>query len=401
MRILFVTTSYPSPVNPTAGIFVHLLAQSLLRKGHQIRVITPGDTTECGVTLFEGIEVERVWYAPRCLRILAQHPGGIPAVLKRKPYFFFILPFLLLFMSIRVARHRAYYEIIHGHWILANIIDMLSSLKKTSTPCVVTLRGADVKIFALRIVREIFFRFHVFHKTFFATVSQSLAEEFLFFLRKERNNIAIPLEIVPNGIEKEFFAIEPCDGSQPTKFLYIGSLIPRKRVDQLIEACKIALNKGRHFHLKIVGEGPEKEKIIHLIQQYHLQNYVTIMPYVPHSHIPSLLQDAHAFILFSTSEGRPNVAIEAMAAGRALLATDLACIRELIGDHDCGYVAPLEDLSAQADMLIQACDHRERLRHMGENARTRIITLGLDWDRTAEKYESLYREANKRFCEIS
>ena len=82
MRLLFITTSYPSKKYPSSGIFVHLLAKSLQELGHDIRIITPADDEKHGYEIFDDIEIHRVWYAPKRMRILAQRPGGIPAAIK-------------------------------------------------------------------------------------------------------------------------------------------------------------------------------------------------------------------------------------------------------------------------------------------------------------------------------
>src|SRR5262250_2346914 len=103
MRLLFITTSYPSKKYPSSGIFVHLLTKSLKDRGHDIKVITPADDEKHGCEIYEDIEIHRVWYAPKRMRLLAQRPGGMPAAVKEKPYLWIAAPFLLLFMALKVV----------------------------------------------------------------------------------------------------------------------------------------------------------------------------------------------------------------------------------------------------------------------------------------------------------
>jgi glycosyltransferase involved in cell wall biosynthesis len=188
-----------------------------------------------------------------------------------------------------------------------------------------------------------------------------------------------------------FFNLEYPDVYQGrVHILYIGSIIPRKRVDILVKACKIAFDAGCRFQLTIVGDGTETLQIVKLIDEYALDAVVNIEKSVAPSMVPLVLQKCHCLALFSTSEGRPNVVIEAMAAGRAILATALPGVQELLGDSGGGYLAPVDDLHALAHLIITACQQPERLRHMGERARQRIRQLGLSWETTARAYEHIY-----------
>ena len=103
------------------------------------------------------------------------------------------------------------------------------------------------------------------------------------------------------------------------------------------------------------------------------------------------MEKFHCLVLFSSSEGCPNVVIEAMAAGRAILATNLPGVIELMGDSACGYTAPVDDVQALSNIILQACKEPGLLKSMGERARARIQQLGLSWEKTARSYEEIYQ----------
>jgi glycosyltransferase involved in cell wall biosynthesis len=205
-----------------------------------------------------------------------------------------------------------------------------------------------------------------------------------------------PVSTVPNGVDEKFFNVKYPDFYKDTvNILYIGSIIPRKRVDVLIKACKTAIDEGCILQLTIVGDGTDKLKIVKLVEEYELDTVVKIEKPVEPSMIPIVMQKCHCLALFSSSEGRPNVVIEAMAAGRAILATALPGVQELLGDSGGGYLAPVDDIHALAHVIITACRHPERLRHMGERARQRIRQLGLSWETTARAYEHIYHSVTQ------
>jgi glycosyltransferase involved in cell wall biosynthesis len=394
MRILFITTSYPSRKYPAAGTFVHMLAQSLKKIGHEVHVITPADEEKSGVEVLQGIEVHRVWYAPKRLRILAQRPGGVPAVLKAKPYVVLMLPLLFLCMAMKIARLQHTCDILHGHWMIASLLIWLGNGGYLRKPFVLTCRQHEFEMIPSAFIKRFFIDKCLLRASYIVAVSESLTN----IMRRivHDNNKCIPVSTIPNGVDEIFFRAEYTDNYKETiNILYIGSIIPRKRVDVLVKSCKIAIEKGCRLQLTIVGDGTDKLKIVKLIEEYALGAVVKIDNPVEPSMIPMMMQHCHCLALFSASEGRPNVVIEAMAAGRAILATNLPGVQELLGDSGGGYLAPVDDIDALAHLIITACRHPERLRHMGERARQRIRQLGLSWETTARAYEQIYHSITR------
>lgn len=389
MRLLFITTSYPSRKYPSAGIFVHLLAKSLKNIGHDVQVITPADEEKSGVEVLDGIAVHRVWYAPKRLRILAQRPGGIPAILKTRPYLALMLPLLCLAMALKIARMQNTCDLIHGHWMISSVFIWLGNVRRLRKSFVLTCRQHEFDMISMDFIKNFFIKKCLLTASHIVSVSENLThilENILSIYKKTTS-----LSTIPNGVDAKFFNIGYPDFYKETiHILYIGSIIPRKRVDILIKACKIALDAGCRLQLTIVGDGTDKLKIVNLIDEYDLGAVVNLEKSVAPSKIPLVMQKCHCLALFSTSEGRPNVVIEAMAAGRAILATALPGIQELLGDSGGGYLAPVDDMHALSHMIITACREPERLRYMGEKARQRIRQLGLSWETTARAYEQIY-----------
>lgn len=389
MRLLFITTSYPSKKYPSSGIFVHLLAKSLQDLGHDIKIITPADDEKHGCEIFDDIEIHRVWYAPKHMRILAQRPGGIPVAIKEKPYILVMAPFLILFMAVKIAKMSRYYNVIHGHWEISGFIWRISNINKSDCRFLLTLRGENVAYMKDTFIKRLFLNFILKNAFSLTSVSNSLTNKLKEILHD--SNLSLPVYSIRNGVDKRFFSLLYPPIIYPIKILYIGSLILRKRVDILIKSCKMALDNGALFNLTIIGDGIEKEKTLKIIESENLSNYVKVLPSVNRMYIYDIMEKFHCLALFSSSEGCPNVVIEAMAAGRAILATNLPGVIELMGDSACGYIAPVDDVQALSNIILQACKKPELLKNMGERARARIQQLGLSWEKTARSYEEIYQ----------
>ena len=147
-----------------------------------------------------------------------------------------------------------------------------------------------------------------------------------------------------------------------------------------------------NIELVIIGEGQEKETLKSLTLQLGLSDYVRFLGNVPPSYIPGELANTDVFVLTSFSEGRPNVVLEAMAAGVPVIASNIDGVNELIQDDETGLLfdpGDVECLAIQMERLIN--DHEMRAR-LGEAGRNYIIQNGLTWEKTAQNYIGVYKE---------
>jgi glycosyltransferase involved in cell wall biosynthesis len=95
--------------------------------------------------------------------------------------------------------------------------------------------------------------------------------------------------------------------------------------------------------------------------------------------IPDLLVGAAFLVHTADSEGCPNVIMEAMACGRAVVATDAGDIPHLVDDGKTGFVVPREDETALAGRMTTLLENPELCRRMGDAGRARAEqAFGID-----------------------
>ena len=122
-----------------------------------------------------------------------------------------------------------------------------------------------------------------------------------------------------------------------------GRLVPIKGFATLIEA--FAALDDPTARLVIVGAGPDEGHLRGLIAGYGIGDRVTLPGLVPDTR--PWLDDARVFVLSSQFEGFPAVVVEALAAGRQVIATDCTpATRELLTGPDFGRVVPIDDAPA-------------------------------------------------------
>ncbi|WP_456432624.1 glycosyltransferase family 4 protein [Thermosulfuriphilus sp.] len=171
---------------------------------------------------------------------------------------------------------------------------------------------------------------------------------------------------------------------------YIGQLIHRKGIDILLRAA--SLLKGNlkiDFRLFIVGEGPLRGELEHMAGELGLAEKVVFTGYRPDR--LNLLKGFDIFILPSRLEGIPRCLMEAMAMGKAVIASDIKGSRALIPNEGLqGLVFPPEDARALAEKIIYLVRNKEERRQIGVRARE-FIRIYYSAERMAREYEDLYQ----------
>ena len=136
----------------------------------------------------------------------------------------------------------------------------------------------------------------------------------------------------------------PIPDAQPPIVLAAGRLVPEKGFARLIEA--FATLPDVAARLVIVGDGPEAEALRRQSQALGIADRVDLAGYV--ADIRPWLDTARLFVLASDFEGYPAVMVEALAAGRPIVATDCTPATQLLDTPGAGMVVPLNDVPALA-----------------------------------------------------
>jgi glycosyltransferase involved in cell wall biosynthesis len=203
--------------------------------------------------------------------------------------------------------------------------------------------------------------------------------------------------VIPNGIDTLRFARLPSrsdarrelgwEDSTPV-VLYVGKVIPVKRVEWLLEAIR----STPHAHLVIVG-GYREEHYGDLYYRQLLEQFpdvsarTTFVGEVPAERVDRYLAAADVFAFPSRFEGMPNAVMEAMAAGLPVVASDIPAHHALIEVDRTGYLvrSPAEMGEAVARLLADG-----GLRRRLGTASVEFVRANLSMERIRDRYLALY-----------
>ena len=171
--------------------------------------------------------------------------------------------------------------------------------------------------------------------------------------------------------------------SRNTRLVAIIGGHPLKGHKVFIEAAQIVLTKkpSEHVAFILIGEFETSylatlKQLINTTQAPHLFNFLG-----HRNDIAAILSSIHTLVLTSESEGLPRVVIEAMAAGKPVIATRCGGPEELVVDGETGYLVPINDAGAIAQHLSYLLDNPEFAQEMGQRGRKKVET-----DFTMDRY---------------
>lgn len=137
-------------------------------------------------------------------------------------------------------------------------------------------------------------------------------------------------------------------------FLFLGALIQRKGVVDLLEAVKQMKNRDvSNFHVLIAGSGAEENQLKEYAEQNGLQSYVDFLGWITKEQKPSLLEKADVLVLPSYNEGLPIAILEAMSYALPIISTDVGSIAEAVQEAVNGFLIAPGDVNALTDAMVK------------------------------------------------
>ena len=209
--------------------------------------------------------------------------------------------------------------------------------------------------------------------------------------------------VIPNGISMERFSKVPPISSDPHP-LAVGAVIrvvPIKDIKTMLYSFELVKARRPDAVLYLIGPYDEDpgyyQECLELIQALSLKD----VHFTGRVNVTEWFGRLDIVILTSISEGQPFVLLEAMAAKRPVLATNVGSCREIIeGFPDefgpCGQAVPVMNPSRIAQGILSICSSPEHMRTLAENGYKRVDKYYRDTD-FLKSYETVYQEVKEEW----
>lgn len=393
MKILVLASTYPARAGDTTPGFVHELCRRLVALGHAVEVLTPHLPDSAALEVLDGVRVIRFRYAPRRLETLVG-AGGIVSRLRAAPLRLALVPLFLA--SFARALNRAVSagrpDVVHAHWLIPQGMLAALLLPRLGVPFVCTAHGGD--LFALRARAFRGLRGLVVARAAGITVVSNYMREVLV----QEGVPAARVEVASMGVDlASRFVPPPTLARDPRGIVFVGRLVEKKGVAVLLEACARLRATHPEFRLRIVGDGPERPSLEREASRLGIDGLVEFLGAKPQADLPALYASAAIAVVPSIvdrigdQEGLGLVTIEAIGCGCAVLASDLAAIRDVIVDGETGLLARAGDAADFAHQLARLLDDAPLRERLVLAARTSVDRY--DWQAIGARYAGILAAA--------
>ncbi|MFC2029464.1 glycosyltransferase [Chloroflexota bacterium] len=343
-KVLFISPWYPSPVKPVTGLFVQEYAKAVLPycdvqvlhcagRDRQLRGLWRMEQDD-DPEMNQGIPTYRAWY-----RGLPQDDAAYP---------------LHLWSTLQAFRRIISLgfqpDIIHAHvYKVAVPAGILGKLYRT--PVVITEHATAFPRKTLRRTHVWTARLGFRWAHLVMPVSRSLQQAI------ESYGIRARFRVVPNVVDTSLFNPEPVQPDEPHKrLLFVGAMRAKKGLPYLFHALALLRRKRSDWHLDLIGEDPERNEYGRLVAELGLDDCVSFAGPKSKPEVADYMRRCHFFVLPSLFETFGVVLIEALAAGRPVVATRIGGPDEIVTE-DVGVLVPPGDAEALSAAIDHMLDH--------------------------------------------
>jgi len=198
------------------------------------------------------------------------------------------------------------------------------------------------------------------------------------------------IRLIHSGVDAHRFELISLRPNFDSALPVVGSLAvmeERKGHRYLLEAARLLKQRGQRIRYLLGGDGSLKNELEKIVARLGLNEDVSFPGFV--SDVPSFLEDVDVFVMPSLFEGLGVAALEAMAAGKPVVATNVGGLAESVIDSVTGLLVPPRDPRALAEAVGKLVGDRSLAGEMGKRADERVrehFTL----KKMAEKNEAYY-----------
>ena len=387
LRILTFTSLFPNSVDPSYGIFIYNRTSHLAdRPGNEVIVVSPVPYFPRWLKTKRWRKASQIPAAETTGELVVYHPR-YPLLPKISMPLHALLMFLGSWRRCAKLNREARIDCIDAHFVYPDGMAAVLLGKVLGVPVTVSARGTDINLFSSFLLIRPMIRWTLKQSAAAIAVSAALKEKM-----KELDIDLGKIHVIPNGVDAASFQAIPREDARRKLGLAqdgpvlvsVGSLIPEKGHQLLIQALGHVVGIHPGLRLYILGEGPFRAKLENLAAELGLNERVQLLGKRRHEELPLWFSAADASCLLSSREGWPNVVSESLACGTPVVGTRVGGIPEILHSPELGVLVEQtsESVAAGIERVLAKPWNREEI-----SRQTRART----WEIVAAEVEDVLR----------
>ncbi|MFH0876849.1 MAG: glycosyltransferase family 4 protein [Candidatus Omnitrophota bacterium] len=362
MNILFLSREYPPLVNGGVGTYVHEMSRLLTKAGHGAFVISespgmPQRNIEEGVHVWRIKPTRNPW-----LRLAQPH---VPGFIQRLEY--------------SKSASQAMREIMREHRI--DLVESCEAraegfwyyLTHRNPPLVIKLHTPERLVYKLNHDPESLDRrwIECLEEWWIKRAGQltGLSQAIVQQTRQDYGLDGKQIPVVGNPIDSELFHPGQIKRDAQKTVLYAGRLELRKGVHVLLRAIPLVLAQIPEAKFLFIGADCGMKKLLgQKIDEWGISKSVELIDQVPRKDLVGYYQEAGLCVVPSLWENHPYAVLEAMACGKAVVASAIGGITEIIQDNQNGLLVPAGSHMRLAESIVSLLRDSILCQRIGQNA---------------------------------
>jgi L-malate glycosyltransferase len=300
---------------------------------------------------------------------------------------------LALAVALHDAARKYELDLVHMHYAIPHAASAFLAREmlkgERDLKIVTTLHGTDITLVGLHPSFQAITQFSILQSDGLTAVSDYLKRETV-------RDFAVPaerIEVIPNFVDTELFRPdkEPCHRASLAPggekiVMHVSNFRPVKRIEDVVEVFA-RIRADVPARLVLVGDGPDRPRAVQRADALGVREHVAFLG--KHASVEELLSCADLFLLPSENESFGLAALEAMASGAPVVASNAGGLPEVIENGVSGYLLPVGDVGGMADAGTRLLTDEAHHAAIATAARERTVRL-FSSEAVVSRYERQY-----------
>lgn len=279
-------------------------------------------------------------------------------------------------------------DLIHAHFAVPGGAAAALSALATSKPHILTIHGGDVPGGAPEKTGN-WFRFIKPFTGFIWKRAKRIIAVSEYSRQLALTHYPVNIDIIPNGIDRAPFSNSNSSVHQPPHILFVGRFSPEKNAVAVLEILKQITDQV--WTCTMIGDGTQFPLVQKMVEENsRLQNRISLAGWVSQDQVEQTLQQSDILLMPSLRESMPMVGLQALAAGNALILSNVGACPEMVDEGKNGFLVEPVDLKCFANRLQTLLSDRKKLGAFKKHSKKKSVQF--DIKEILERYQHVYTE---------